>query len=287
MKTRHNERYESDNTPSSEVARKYREVIHEDEHEASLALISYRGGEEEFRLGKEYCSSDDPGDRATGADILAQLGWGDQTFRDESIEILTRLLDDSDVYVVYCAAVGLGHRSADSAIPALVRHIEHPDPLVRYGVAFGLLGLDDARAIAGLIKLTADDDRDVRNWAVFGLGTQIDTDTPAIRDALREVLSDSDHEIRGEALVGLAKRGYPAIIPELINEWKDDDVSILSIEAAGMTRDPRLFHRLNQFTEILTLDDDPSFASKLADAIAACTPKAGQGGASGGDNRPN
>ena len=276
MKKRHDERYESDNTPSREIARKYSQVIHEDERDVSLALIHYRGGEEELLLGKEFCSSDDPGDRATGADILAQLGWGDQNFRSESIEILTRLLDDSDVYVVYCAAVGLGHRSAASAIPALIRHLDHPDSLVRYGVAFGLLGLEDDRAIAGLIKLAADDDRDVRSWSVFGLGTQIDSDSSAIRKALRNALSDSDHEIRGEALVGLANRRDPTIIPELINEWRDDDVSILSIEAAEETRDPRLFQRLNQFTEILTLDDDPHFASKLADAITACTPKAEQ-----------
>ena len=279
MKKRHDERYESDDTPSREIARKYSQVIHEDERDVSLALIHYRGGEEELLLGKEFCSSDDPGDRATGADILAQLGWGDQNFRSESIEILTRLLDDSDVYVVYCAAVGLGHRSAASAIPALIRHLDHPDSLVRYGVAFGLLGLEDDRAIAGLIKLAADDDRDVRSWSVFGLGTQIDSDSSAIRKALRNALSDSDHEIRGEALVGLANRRDPTIIPELINEWRDDDVSILSIEAAEETRDPRLFQRLNQFTEILTLDDDPHFASKLADAITACTPKAEQGGA--------
>ena len=277
MKKRHDERHESDNSPSREIARKYRESIHEDEHDASLALIHYRGGNDEFLLGAEYASSSDPGDRATGADILAQLGWGDQTFRNESIDILTRLLEDPDVYVVYCAAVGLGHRSAHSAIPALVRHLEHPDSLVRYGVALGLLGLEDDRAIAGLIKLAADNDRDVRNWSVFGLGTQIESDSPAIRNALREALRDSDHEIRGEALVGLAKRGDPTIIQELINEWKDDDVSSLSIEAAEETRDTRLFHRLKQFTKILTLDDDPHYASKLNAAIAACTPKTDQG----------
>ncbi len=231
MKKRHAECYEGDNTPSREIARKYREVIHEDDHDQSLVLIHYRGGEEEFRIGKEYCFSDDPGDRATGADIIAQLGWEDQSFRHESIEILTRLLDDSDIYVVYCAAVGLGHRSADSAVPALIRHVEHCESLVRHGVTYGLLGFEDERAIAGLIRLAADSDRDVRSWAVFGLGTQIDQDSPAIRAALRGALSDPDHEIRGEGLVGLARRGDSSIIQDLINEWKDDDVSILSIEA--------------------------------------------------------
>lgn len=277
MKTRHDERYEDDPTPSWEVARRYREAIFDDDHVVSLALLHYRGGAEEFRLGKDYSCSDDAGDRATGADILAQLGWSDQTFRDESIAILTALLADSDSYVIYCAAVGLGHRSAQSAIPALLKLADHPDPLVRYGAVFGLSGHEDERAINALIRLSSDEDHDVRNWAVFGLGSQIDTDSPEIRNALRHALGDPDHEIRGEALVGLAKRRDAAIIPELLNEWRDDDVSLLSLEAAEETHDPRLYYRLRHFTEILSLDDDPYFAGRLADAIEACKPKAESG----------
>jgi hypothetical protein len=125
-----------------------------------------------------------------------------------------------------------------------------------------------------LIKLAKDNDRDIRSWSVFGLGSQIESDSPAIREALRGALGDSDHEIRGEALVGLANRCDPAIIADLVNEWSHDFVSILSIEAAEVTRDPRLLTHLNQITEDLTLDDDPHFASKLADAIVACTPNA-------------
>ncbi len=273
MKTRHDERYENDATPSREVAQRYRAAIHDEDRDVSLALLHYRGGEHEFALGKEYSLSGDAGDRATGAGILAQLGWYDQAFREESIEVLTGLLDDPDPYVVYCAAVGLGHRAAESAIPDLLKHAGHPDPLVREGVVFGLSGHEDDRAIGGLIRLAGDADRDVRDWAVFGLGSQIDTDSPEIREALRQALSDADHEIRGEALVGLAKRGDSSIVPELLNEWRDDDVSILSIEAAEECRDSRLYHRLQQFAEMLTLDDDPYFVRRLAAAIEACKPK--------------
>jgi HEAT repeat protein len=205
---------------------------------------------------------------------LPNSGWSDQTFREESIAILTGLLDDLDLYVVYCAAVGLGHRSARSAVPQLLKYADHPDPLVRFGIVLGLSGHEDDLAIDALIRLAIDEDRDVRNWAVFGLGSPIDTDTPKIREALRTALSDPDPEIRGEALVGLAKRGDPAIVPELLNEWRDDDVSLLSIEAAEESRDSRLFRRLKQFTEILSLEDDPHFSRSLAAAIEACTPKA-------------
>lgn len=273
MKTRYDERYEGDTTPSSELARSYRDAIYDDESDVNLALLSYRGGEVEFKLGRDYSYSKDAGDRATGADILGQLGWGDQTFQEESVAILTELLGDSVPNVIYCAAVGLGHRSAESAIPALLRLTDHHDPLVRYGVVFGLSGHEDGRAIDALIQLATDEDRDVRNWAVFGLGSQIDTDSIEIREALRCALRDSDHEIRGEALVGLARRGDSSIVTELLNEWKDDEVSILSTEAATETRDSRLYQRLKSFTELFTLDD-PYFAGQLADAIKACTPKA-------------
>jgi hypothetical protein len=277
MKTRYNEHHENDATPSREIAQRYRAAIHDEDRDVSLALLHYRGGDEEFQLGKEYSLSDDAGDRATAAGILAQLGWSDQTFREESIEILTGLLEDPDPFVVYCAAVALGHRGAESSIPDLLKHAGHPDPLVRYGVVFGLSGHEDDRAIDALIRLAVDDDHEVRNWAVFGLGSQIDTDSPAIREALRQALTDPDHEIRGEALVGLAKRGDSSIVPELLHEWRDDDVTILSLEAAEECRDSRLYDRLNQFTAILTLEDDPPFARRLAAAIEACKPKAEQG----------
>jgi len=51
------------------------------------------------------------------------------------------------------------------------------------------------------------------------------------------------------------------------------DVSLLSLEAAVVTQDPRLLFRLKQLTETLPLDHDPYFASTLADAMASCTPK--------------
>jgi HEAT repeat protein len=273
MKKRYYEHYEADTTSSREVARLYRETIYDDDSDVTLTLIHYRGGEEEFFLGKEYCSSDDAGDRVTGVDILAQLGWDDFEFQDESVAILTNLLGDTDSFALYRAASALGRRGAQSAIPKLIELSEHPDSLVRYGVVFGLTGEEDDRAIATLIKLTCDDDRDVRDWAVFGLGTQIDSDTAAIRDALRRVLQDSDSEIRGEALVGLAKRKDPEIVCDLMNEWRDDDVSLLSLEAAEEARDSRLYQRLKSFSEIVSLVENPYLAEQLASATEACKPK--------------
>jgi len=262
------EAYESDTTPSRVVAARYRKFIHAEDHDADLALLSYRGGEEEFQIGSEYCASDDPDDRIVGADILAQLGWGDQTFRDESIRLLISLLNDPDPRVIHSAAIALGHRKAEEAIPSLLHLATSADPLVRYGVAYSLCGHEDARAIDGLIRLASNEDRDVRNWAVFGLGSQIDADSPEIRQALRAAVDDPDDETRGEALVGLAKRGDPATSGLLIREWENDGVSRLSFEAAAETRDPQLYHRLQQLNEALSAE----FAVELFAALAACKP---------------
>lgn len=271
MNPRYDERYANDTTPSREVVRRYREVFGRDDSHAGLALVHYRGAEEEFQIGKECCASSDPLDRATGADVLAQLGWSDQTFRDESIALLIPLLDDPDRQVIYSSAVALGHRKAECAIPALIKLSDHPDSLIRYGVVLGLLGQEDDRAITCLIKLSTDDDRSVRNWSVFGLGSQIETDTPEICAALRHVLIDADHEIRGEALVGLSERGDPGIVDDLIREWGGEFISRLSLEAAHLVADSRLHPYLKEMSESLVFsEEDRDFEDWLARAMKAC-----------------
>jgi len=270
MKTRHNQAHENNSTPSHELVTQYRAGIHSDDSEASLAAVHYRGSEAEFELGKTYCQSEDAGDRATGADVLAQLGGFDQTFHEESIALLTHLLGDGDPHVVYCAAVGLGHRKATSAISQLASQAGHADELVRFGVVHGLSGQDDPQALDCLVTLASDDDREVRNWAVFSLGSQSDVDTPAIRAALHTALADEDHEIRGEALMGLANRGDDSIIPILLEEWKDDEASILSIEAAEEIKDPRLYTRLEELNTFFAEVEDDYYLEALAKAVTAC-----------------
>jgi HEAT repeat protein len=268
---RRDERYETDATPSRAVVERYRAGIDDDESHASLALVHYRGGRDEFDLGIEYSRSSDALDRKTGADILAQLGWSDRTFLGESVAVLLLLLDDPDDEVVSAAAVALGHREDPSAIPALLRFVAHPNAKVRLAVVHGLMRHSHPDAIRAMIQLSRDADHDVRNWATFGLGSQIEDDTPEIRHALRTNLTDPDHEIRGEAIVGLAERKDPSITDILIREWQSSDtVSALSIDAAEIASDARLLEHLERFRTDLPLDDDPSFKSALEAAIKAC-----------------
>lgn len=124
-------KYESVTTPSSELVEQYLQSRSRADSVESLAVVHYRGGQQEFDLGLRYVGSTDPLERAVGAEVLAQLGWGEQSFRDESIEALFPLLNDPDDDVVYAAAVALGHRRAMCAIQRLAELARHPNPQVR------------------------------------------------------------------------------------------------------------------------------------------------------------
>lgn len=273
--SRYKEEYEYDDTPSDVVVRAYRESIEDDSKNGSLALVTYRGTIVEFNIARQYIYSADPLDRATGADVLGQLGWDDRTFLEDSIELLVPLLRDPDDYVVYCAAVALGHRSDPSVIPHLVDMVNHICPLIRLGVAYAFVRLnDDSEAIHALISLSRDADKEVRNWALFGLGTALKHDTWDVRDALFMGARDEDGEARGEAILGLAERDDSRVVDILLREWENDIVGLLSVRAAQRIGDPQLLQRLEEFANTMEFDDDESvFRDCLEAAIAACSPK--------------
>ena len=240
MKTRHDEKWEKDETPSREVVEAHRAEREQGDASTSLSLVSYRGTQVELDLGLEYARSEDPTDREVGPDVLAQLGWQDQTFLEESVSALILLLQDDTNGVIAAAAIGLGHRNHLKAIPHLVALADNQDEEIRYAVVHGLLTLDDPNAIACLIQLSQDTDSDVRDWALFGLGTQIQRDTPEIREALFQGLSDSDDNARAEAQAGLAFRNDERVVEALIKEFEREWIGKLSFEAAAFIADPRL-----------------------------------------------
>ena len=274
MKKRFDLKLENDSTKSSVVVDAYRKVILREDFEESLALVHYRGGKEEFSLGVKYTESQDFIDRIVGADILGQLGWMDQTFREESVDVLIPMLNDEEATVVHAACCALGHRHHLKAVPCMINLAQSSVALIRLGVAQGLLGFESEDAINTLIVLSKDPDTDVRNWAMFGLATQIETDTSNIREALFAAASDVDFEVRGEAFVGLAIRKDLRVIDLLLEEWKNfSGVSILSLEAAQEIASPRLYSQLSSFVQTLDCEDDAAFEEQLYKALEACRPK--------------
>lgn len=241
----------------------------EDEVWELVPILHFRGNREVFEAAQKLCASKISQERKLGVDILGQLGRPKRTFLDESLSILFKLLDtEKDSEVLYSIGIALGHIGDKRSIEPLVKLKNHPIAEVRYGVTFGISGQEDTLAISTLIELSLDEDENVRNWATFGLGSQIDTDTIDIREALFQRLVDEEQEIRGEALVGLARRQDERVVEPLIKELSSDSVGILAVEAAKEIGDAQLYSALRQLKEWWDVDKN-----LLAEAINSCEPK--------------
>jgi HEAT repeat protein len=198
----------------AELARRAVAVMHDDpEHDrdeswAFVRALQRRGNQPVFQQAGAWCASPDAGLRRLGANVLGQLGAASgHPFASASTPILEGLLADPDESVVSSALVALGHLGVGD-IATICALASSPSDLVRYKVAW-CLGMrdDDPLALTTLLALTRDSDAEVRDWATFGVGTLFDADGPDIRQALVDRLDDSDAETRGEAMVGLARRG--------------------------------------------------------------------------------
>lgn len=236
----------------------------------SLATVHYRGGLTEFRAGVELLASADPRERAAGADVLAQLGWRDRTFLNESVDALLGALRDPEAQVVQSAIFALGHRADPRAIDALLRFVAHPIADFRYAAVHGLMPHETPTVVDALVELSRDSDRDVRDWATFTLGSQFESDSAALRAALHERLTDPDPEVRGEALLGLARRGDASIAPVVEHELEGEFHGDWAVEAAELLGDPRFLPALRRLYERLDDRDAAYFRGSVESAIASC-----------------
>jgi HEAT repeat protein len=237
----------------------------------AIHTLHFRGSRAELDAALALTRSPSAEARSTAAHILGQLGQEDRTFLDESVDALIALLDDPSPDVISDAAVALGHRGDPRADAALLERRTHPDPEVRFGVAFGLSGLAEPATLLGLIGLSRDPDRDVRDWATFQLAQQSEADTPAMREAFVARLDDEDAEVRGEALVGLAKRKDARVIAALRREFERPQTTDLPLEAAAAIADPSLVPVLEGWWIRLGADQQGFFGHRYSLAIAACS----------------
>jgi HEAT repeat protein len=242
----------------------------------AIAILQYRGTTREFAIARELALDPDPARRCLAADIMGQLGWDDETCLEESVDALVALLDDSDSSVIADAANALGFRNHPRAIPRLLRLVAHADAHVRLGVVRGLSRHDDLDAVGGLIQLTGDENRDVRDWATFGLASLTDVDIPQVRDVLLARTSDEEPEIRGEALIGLARRRHSDALGLVRRELKGPFHGDWAIEAAELLADPSLFLELQAVWDALCVEDKTHFSRSFSAAFDACRPTTDQ-----------
>ncbi|GLH76227.1 hypothetical protein SSBR45G_11350 [Bradyrhizobium sp. SSBR45G] len=241
-----------------------------DDEECAIAVLHGRGSSVEFDAAAALCRGASQAERVLGADILAQLGWSDRTFLEESVDILLSMLNDPDPMVIGAVGVALGHRNSARAIAPVLKQIRHPSRHVRWGAVHALSRHDDLDAVQGLIELTKDNETDIRDWATFGLAQQTTLDTPPLRDALFERTEDPDAEIRGEALIGLAARHDQRVLDPLARELSGDFYGSWSLEAAKLIKSPSLCPLLASLKERLTPEDLLAFGDQVDQAIAEC-----------------
>jgi HEAT repeat protein len=248
------------------------EEPHEDEYSynEALSVLIRRATRDVFDEAARLCKTGCSEEKMIGAAILGELGFPKGVFPKERLAVLLPMLErETDPDVLQAAAIALGNLSDPEAIPHLIKLKNHPDDRVRYGVVHGLLGHEDESAIDALVELSQDVDDDVRNWATFGLGRQIELDTPEIRDALYARIADPHDETRGEALVGLAARLDERVLQPLIAELEGEMTWLLALDAAKLLKDPRLCTVLLALKH-LWKDEEGFQTRELAEALDAC-----------------
>jgi HEAT repeat protein len=206
----------------------------------------------------KWCKSNDKRRLLSGVDILAQIGRTFEhrvtEFADESYPVIEALLLKNPSNEMKTSAItALHHLENPAAIPLICSFRSDSDAEIRYFVAYSLGPpfANDPMAIETLLELMCDEDEDVRDWATFNLGALGDADSPAIREALIERLSDPFPDAREEAVTSLAKRKDLRVLPTLIELLQDDILSNCIEEAAYYLLDLEWGENQRTATELL------------------------------------
>ncbi|WP_298143647.1 hypothetical protein [Flavobacterium sp.] len=206
----------------------------------------------------ELTKSDKPKERRIGIDILAQLGLPPRPFLHETLKIYFDLLkteNDPEVLMSLLYSIGHNNENIDNEqIKQICSFENSEDSRVKDGVVAALLGIDNPAAIEMLIKLSSDKLSHIRNWATFGLGTQIERNNEAIREALWKRVNDKHQETKLEAIVGLAKRNDKRILDIIKREIIGGEYGKLLLEAVIYTKNKEFLSLLKQNLRIIKND---------------------------------
>lgn len=174
-------------------------------------------------------------ERIIGINVLAQFGFP-RLYKNTILKKFFHLLkNESDKDAISALLYGIGHNNENltvKQIDLLCTFKKHKSSRIRFSLVFALCTRQEPNAIQTLIDLSKDKDVEVRDWATFGLGTQLEIDNQAIREALWNRIADKNEGPRFEAIVGLAKRKDLRIKDILISELENiDEFGTLILES--------------------------------------------------------
>lgn len=245
-----------------------------DSNDAALAIsvMQQRGTIEEFETARKLSKSIGAKTRQLSIRILGQLEYSDRYLKDEILAILLEhlMVPNNKAEILADACVALGHIHDARSIPYLYNLSSHHDACVRYGIAFAMMGHEDPLAIEALIRLSADTALKVKDWATYGLSKKIDANTQEIRDALFANVYDEDLRVRGEALVGLARRNDLRVAEPLTEEISHEFPGYLALEAVAILKDPAFYTPLMELSERTAEFANIFYQEKLEIAVEAC-----------------
>jgi len=246
----------------------------------AIALLQRRGSATTLAQVAVLARSPNAHRRALAMQVAAQLQApgpagldAPAPFAPEATQaLMVAGLADRNVGVLQSAIVGLGLRPAPDALPALLAHLDHADSRIRLALARALGSYAEPEATAALLQLARDGDDDVRDWATFGIGALRDTDDDTIRSLLWTNAHDPDRDVRGEAVVGLARRGDARVIELLKARLADGDCRGYELEAVQEMPRPELLAPLQTLLAAAERSREHSsvWLSELLDAIEAC-----------------
>ncbi|MFJ6378724.1 HEAT repeat domain-containing protein [Kitasatospora sp. NPDC092039] len=227
------------------------------------------GGQVASRRGTRLLRSSDDLERMVGCDLLGTAADEHEHLRAGAATALLALAEAETVpHVLSSLVCALGRTHDARAVTVLVALSHHEDADLRRQVASQFASahsaLPDGPDVRALIRLTRDRDPDVRNWAAFTLGSQLDQDTTAIREALWRCTTDEYGEVREEGARGLARRHDPRAVPLIAHLLGTDSWSHgLTLDAAAILGVPELLPAL------AACEFDPPETDR---ALAACDP---------------
>jgi len=227
-------------------------------------------GPSSLALGRTLLHSTDPVERRTGCDLLRLAGELHQAVqRDAATALVAFAASEQEPSVLEPLAKALGATCDPRTLPVLLTLAGHHDAQVRLQAATSLPVMvttePDGPALHALIRLTRDADPEVRDWATFGLGFQVEADTPAIRAALWDRTHDTCPEAREEGIRGLARRHDPRSVPLLAGLLDDPrGAHVHTLMAAAILGSPELLPHLKDYE---------SDGSCITEAMTACDPQ--------------
>jgi len=241
--------------------------------ESLLAALHGRSAPGDIAFFVSMASSPDETRQEIALDVLAQVGLDtdlDAPLLGSVHAAILPHLESRVPSLLQAALYATGHRAIPEAIGRLEALTSHPDEDIREAVAFALESFEGPQADAALIRLGSDPSDPVRNAAAFALGQSSRTSTPALLQALRDLVDDPDPETAGEALLGLACRDFLGIDKILARRLDEEPLDIRVPEACQRRRNPAFLPALQRLRE------QPGQTSEmrraLDRAILACTP---------------